>query len=101
MLKDWEPTATFIGIVLTYLLCLNCINFKGITYMCYTYSELVTHFKCKYFDCLFVIFALPYPLLLYTVLCLFSVLLMLCYAIFDMFYILLGDDPMLYGSIEQ
>jgi hypothetical protein len=25
----------------------------------------------------------------------------LCYTIFDVFYILLGDDPMLYGSIEQ
>ena len=25
----------------------------------------------------------------------------LCYATFDMFYILLGDDRMLYGSIEQ
>jgi len=45
MLKDWKPTATFIGFVLTYLLCLNGINFKGIMYMCYTYSELVTHFK--------------------------------------------------------
>jgi len=35
--------------------------------MCYTYSELVTHFKCKYFDCLFVSFALTYPSLLYTI----------------------------------
>jgi len=59
MLKDWKPTAPFIGFVLIYLLCLNGINFKGITYMCHTYSELVTHFKCKYSDYLFVTFALP------------------------------------------
>jgi len=68
--------------------------------MCYTYSELVTHFKCKYSGCLFVIFALPYFLLLYTIFMLVFCF-TLCYAIFDMFYILLGDDPMLYGSIEQ
>jgi len=45
MLKDWKPTAPFIGFVLTYLLCLNGISFKGSLYMCYTYLELVTHFK--------------------------------------------------------
>ena len=100
MLKDWNPTAPFIGFVLTYLLCLNCINFKGITYMCYTYSELVTHFKCKYFDCLFIIFALSYLLLLYTILMLVFCI-TLFYANFDMFYILLSDDPMLYGSTEH
>jgi len=35
--------------------------------MCHTYSEIVTDFKCKYSDCLFVIFALLYLLLLYTI----------------------------------
>ena len=101
MLKDWKPTAPFIGFVLTYLLCLNSINSKSITYMCYTYSELVTHFKCKHSDCLFVIFALLYLLLLHTFFML-AFCITLCYAIFDMFYvILLCDDPMLYGSIEQ
>jgi hypothetical protein len=48
--------------------------------------------KCKYSDCLFTISALPYLLLLYTI---------LCYTIFDMFYILLGDDPMLLDQLDK
>jgi hypothetical protein len=48
--------------------------------------------KCKYSDCLFAISALPYFLLLYTI---------LCYTIFDVFYILLGDDPMLLDQMNK
>ena len=78
--KRLETHSYRFGFVLTYLSCLNGIYFKGITYVCYTYSELVTHFKCKYFDCLFVISALPYPLLLYTIFML-AFCITLCYAI--------------------
>jgi len=56
--------------------------------------------KCKYSDCILAILALPYFLLLYIIFMLVLYIIS-CYAIFDVFYILLGDDPMLYGSIEQ
>jgi hypothetical protein len=78
---------------------LNSISFKGSTYMYYTHPELYQTLKCKYSDCIPAMLALPYFLLLYITLCLFLYVI-LCYAI-DVFYILLGDDPMLYGSIEQ
>jgi hypothetical protein len=46
----------------------------------------------KYSDFLFAISALPYFLLLCTI---------LCYTIFDIFYILLGDDPMLLDQLNK
>jgi hypothetical protein len=60
---------------------------KGNIYMCYTYLKHVIYFNMY-------IFWLSYLRLVF-------ILLFLCYVTLDVFYILLGSDLILYGSIEQ
>ena len=75
-----------------------------VTHMCIILIQNLYHtLKCKYSDCIIAILTLPYLTLFLVTLYYFYAysLYYLMLGNFDVFYILLGDDPMLYGSIEQ